>query len=92
MEQKTELCQCPYVKGHKVRFDRLEKHLLRCKVQHADMDFVICPFNILHHMPRHEFEMHEKICPDQWKISVIKSFSKEQGNYKIMKPPHRHGF
>ena len=62
-----KVVQCPYDSQHSVREDRLQYHLMRCRKNHLDKDFVICPFNTTHHMPRAEFEdKHAKICPDQW--------------------------
>ena len=60
-----KLVQCPYDKLHKVREDRLQFHLIKCKRQNLDKDFVICPFNTTHHMPKEEYDKHEEICPDK---------------------------
>jgi len=60
-----KLVQCPYDKLHKVREDRLQFHLIKCKRQNQDKDFVICPFNTTHHMPKDEYDKHAEICPDK---------------------------
>ena len=67
MSTKTseKLVQCPYDKLHKVREDRLQFHLIKCKRQNLDKNFVICPFNTTHHMPKEEFEKHAEVCPDR---------------------------
>ena len=60
-----KLIICPYDKLHKVREDRLQYHLIKCKRQNLDKDYVICPFNPTHHMPKEEYEKHEEICQDK---------------------------
>lgn len=56
---------CPYDNCHKVREDRMEIHLLKCQRNHKNKDFVVCPFNFAHHMPKNEYDHHTKTCTDR---------------------------
>lgn len=68
------LLVCPYDESHRIRAKRFQHHLLKCRQNHPDKDFVTCPFNAKHVMLRHEIRHHVSRCPDR---SVI-----EQYNYK----------
>ncbi|XP_068706803.1 uncharacterized protein [Montipora foliosa] len=69
-----KLLVCPYDEVHLIKAKRFQHHLLKCRKNHPDKDFVSCPFNAKHVMSRSEVRHHVSRCPDR---SVI-----EQYNYK----------
>lgn len=70
LNPNCRMVQCPYEIHHKVRIDRLQYHLVKCRKNHPDSDFVICPFNASHHVPKKCEESHTKTCPDRMSIEV----------------------
>lgn len=69
-----ELMICPFDEVHKIKAKRFQHHLLKCRRNHPDKDFVSCPFNAKHLMLRSELKHHVIRCPDRSAI--------EQYNYK----------
>jgi len=69
-----KLLVCPYDEVHLIKAKRFQHHLLKCRKNHPEKDFVNCPFNAKHVMLRSELRHHVSRCPDR---TVI-----EQYNYK----------
>lgn len=69
-----KLMVCPYDEVHRIKAKRFQHHLMKCRRNHPDKDFVNCPFNAKHVMLRHELRHHVTRCPDRSAI--------EQYNYK----------
>lgn len=65
---------CPYDEAHRIKAKRFQHHLMKCRQNHPDKDFVNCPFNAKHVMLRHDVRHHVSRCPDRSTI--------EQYNYK----------
>ena len=59
------LLTCPYDEVHRIKAKRFQHHLLKCRQNHPDKDFVNCPFNAKHVMLRHEVRHHVSRCPDR---------------------------
>lgn len=59
------LMVCPYDESHRIKAKRFQHHLLKCRKNHPDKDFVTCPFNAKHVMLRHEIRYHVSRCPDR---------------------------
>ena len=38
---------------------------MKCQWRHTSKNFVICPFNFKHHMPKADYEAHALNCPDR---------------------------
>ena len=75
MEPDVELMQCPYDPVHRIIPKRMQNHLVKCKksillqptspyYQRAK-DMVVCKFNSLHHVPKHELDRHHNMCPSK---------------------------
>ena len=60
-----ELMICPFDEVHKIKAKRFQHHLLKCRRNHPDKDFVSCPFNAKHLMLRSEVQNHVTRCPDR---------------------------
>lgn len=60
-----ELMICPFDEVHKIKAKRFQHHLLKCRRNHPDKDFVSCPFNAKHLMLRSEVRHHVTRCPDR---------------------------
>lgn len=74
------LMVCPYDEVHMIKAKRFQHHLLKCRQNHPDKDFVTCPFNAKHVMLRHEIRHHVSRCPDRvsarnfGQFCVVKAF------------------
>ena len=66
-----KLLVCPYDEVHRIKAKRFQKHLLKCRENHPEKDFVTCPFNAKHVMLRSEFRHHVSRCPDRVSRSQI---------------------
>lgn len=64
-----KLMVCPYDEAHMIKAKRFQYHLLKCRENHPEKDFVNCPFNAKHVMLRHELRQHVSRCPDR--VSLI---------------------
>lgn len=60
-----KLLVCPYDEVHRIKAKRFQKHLLKCRENHPEKDFVTCPFNAKHVMLRSEIRHHVSRCPDR---------------------------
>ena len=47
------------------KLKKFQQHLLKCRKNHPDKDFVSCPFNAKHVMLRSEIRHHVSRCPDR---------------------------
>ncbi|KAK3922842.1 Gametocyte-specific factor 1 [Frankliniella fusca] len=58
---------CPYDKAHSVPKLRLQRHLLKCRVNHPKLAAIMksCPFNATHIMPEAELRTHFYFCNDR---------------------------
>ena len=56
---------CPYDEAHRIKAKRFQHHLMKCRQNHPDKDFVNCPFNAKHVMLRHDVRHHVSRCPDR---------------------------
>ena len=63
---------CPYDEAHRIKARRFQHHLMKCRQNHPDKDFVNCPFNAKHVMLRHDVRHHVSRCPDR--VSEIIQF------------------
>ena len=59
------LLVCPYDEVHMIKAKKFQHHLLKCRKNHPDKDFVNCPFNAKHVMLRSEIRHHVSRCPDR---------------------------
>ena len=59
------LLVCPYDEVHMIKAKKFQQHLLKCRKNHPDKDFVNCPFNAKHVMLRSEIRHHVSRCPDR---------------------------
>ena len=60
-----KLLVCPYDEVHRIKAKKFQKHLLKCRENHPEKDFVTCPFNAKHVMLRSEIRHHVSRCPDR---------------------------
>ena len=56
---------CPYNKSHKIRAEKWDLHLMKCRENHPDSGIVICKFVYGHHISKEKIEEHEKECYEE---------------------------
>ena len=56
---------CPYDPNHKVRADRLQYHLIKCRKENSTKEKTTCPFNASHIIPKEQRLVHLQTCPDR---------------------------
>ena len=69
-----KLLVCPYDEVHLIKAKWFQHHLMECRENHADKDFVSCRFNAKHVMLRSEGRHHVSRCPDR--VSAFKCLLK----------------
>ncbi|XP_046844709.1 gametocyte-specific factor 1-like [Xenia sp. Carnegie-2017] len=60
-----KLVVCPYDPSHRIAVKRFQRHLVKCRKNHPDKDFVSCPFNASHKVLRLDLYNHICKCPDK---------------------------
>jgi len=53
-------------------------HLTKCRKNHANEAFVVCPFNALHHIPKPEEQYHLSTCGDRKSVELQKYTEQEK--------------
>jgi len=53
-------------------------HLTKCRKNHANEAFVVCPFNALHHIPKPEEQFHLSTCGDRKSVELQKFVEQEK--------------
>jgi len=56
---------CPYDPLHVISVKRFQRHLIKCRQNHPELDFVACPFNSTHLFHRSDLRRHIAQCPDR---------------------------
>ena len=56
---------CPYNKSHKIRAEKWDLHLMKCRENHPDSGLVMCRYVYGHHIPKENIEEHEKECYEE---------------------------
>ena len=56
---------CPYNKSHKIRAEKWDLHLMKCRENHPDSGLVMCKYVYGHHIPIENIEEHEKECYEE---------------------------
>jgi len=81
-----ETLTCPYNPSHQITRKRMQVHLVKCRKNHPDVDFVTCKYNSCHHIAKPELKDHEDNCPDR-KIVELAMYNKANGDVKYVPPP-----
>jgi len=56
---------CPYDETHVISVKRFQRHLVKCRQNHPEKDFVTCPFNARHMFLRSDLRKHLSHCADR---------------------------
>ena len=56
---------CPFDSSHRITAARFQRHLIKCRKNFPDKDFVSCPFNATHQILRQHLRNHICQCPDK---------------------------
>lgn len=56
---------CPYNKAHRVKPTRFTNHVVKCQLQHPDVELNFCMFNMLHIVKPEDAMDHFENCPDR---------------------------
>ncbi|XP_074656592.1 uncharacterized protein LOC141909842 [Tubulanus polymorphus] len=73
---------CPYDPSHQeIRVRRLPYHLMKCRRNHAGLEYETCPFNARHEFPAPEKRYHIANCPDKaiLELQIAHECSREGG-------------
>ncbi|XP_034254532.1 gametocyte-specific factor 1 homolog isoform X2 [Thrips palmi] len=87
MSHETEkYLVCPYNTAHTILKYRMNTHLVKCRKQHASLDWGRCVHNSNHHMPKAELPHHENHeCPNRHSFQAsIVTFNNEE--FKSLAP------
>jgi len=58
---------CPYCKVL-ILPDRIQRHLVKCEIQHPDSQLIVCKFNWAHRIDPQRYNDHLATCPDRGMI------------------------
>ena len=77
----NERIVCPYDPVHVISAMRYQMHIVKCRKNHPDKDFIACPFNAKHIFLRPELRSHLARCPDKQTLDadVVQATCDETG-------------
>ncbi|XP_028394580.1 gametocyte-specific factor 1-like [Dendronephthya gigantea] len=85
---------CPYDASHRITAARFQRHLVKCRKNYPNKDFVSCPFNATHQILRPHLRSHICQCPDKNVVEAsmsecykdVETLDKLKGNTSV--PPY----
>ncbi|XP_015188203.1 PREDICTED: gametocyte-specific factor 1-like [Polistes dominula] len=60
-----EFYTCPYDSSHRIHRTRMARHLLKCKINHRNVNVIVCPYNKLHVLDPYQYEYHLTVCEER---------------------------
>ena len=53
---------------------------LQCRKQHNTSEFIVCPYNASHHVPKPEEQYHLQTCSDRW-FCVLVNWNEQKTHF-----------